>query len=127
MVSDYKDFAEYVLTNFPGAKKVVEVGIGWDRSVYDELKSSFDGELMATDINPGFQDVVKDDITAPNMELYKGSDLIYSIRPPPELYPYLKDTAAHIGAHLIIRPLTTDHVGHHRPINYRQTVILKIL
>lgn len=65
MVSDYKDFAEYVLTMFPGAKKIVEVGLGWDRSIYDELKISFKEKITATDINPAFEDVLKDDVTAP--------------------------------------------------------------
>ena len=50
MVSDYKDFAEYILTMFPGAKKIVEIGLGWDRSIYDELKISFKEKITATDI-----------------------------------------------------------------------------
>ena len=55
--------------------------------------------------------VIMDDITNPNLELYEGTDLIYSIRPPSELQPYIVDLALRIGSQLIIKPLTNEDLN----------------
>ena len=113
MTGDYKDFAEYILKNHAN-KPIVEIGIGSDFRVFNELKRR-NAVIMAVDLNPSSSDVTKDDILDPNMEIYAGVGLIYSIRPPPELIPYIEKIAQKTGAELIIRPLSTDNM----PTNLR--------
>jgi uncharacterized UPF0146 family protein len=70
--------------------------------------------VFATDIRRFRHDgleVVVDDITAPNKFLYAGVDLIYSIRPPVELVPYMERLAKDIGTALVVKPLSSEHPG----------------
>ncbi|MFQ5800359.1 MAG: UPF0146 family protein, partial [Candidatus Hydrothermarchaeales archaeon] len=82
MLPDYKDIVSYVLKNYPHARKIVDVGIGGEDSVYRELKKIPELEVVATDISSE-KDVTFDDILKPDMDIYLGAGLIYSIRPPP--------------------------------------------
>lgn len=68
-------------------------------------------ELILTDINPSKDNIFKDDIMNPNLNLYDGVDLIYSIRPPYELQPFLISLQEKIGAVLIIKPLTGEDLN----------------
>jgi uncharacterized UPF0146 family protein len=52
-----------------------------------------------------------DDVTEPDFSLYSSVDLIYSLRPPQELVPYMVRLAKTISADLIVKPLTSDYVG----------------
>ena len=45
------------------------------------------------------------------MKIYENTDLIYSIRPPSELQPYLVKLANKINAQLIIKPLTNEDLN----------------
>ena len=67
--------------------------------------------LIKTDINPKDETIIKDDITNPNLELYENTDLLYSIRPPSELQPYLVTLANKINCQLIIKPLTNEDLN----------------
>jgi len=108
LTQDYKDFAEYIINRYPKAKKVLEVGVGRDFSVLKELEK-FGLDVFSTDINPDSPKTIYDDVVVPRMNLYRDADLIYSIRPPLELYPYLEKLAENIKVPLLIRPLLTDH------------------
>ncbi|NOZ77479.1 MAG: hypothetical protein GXO65_07500 [Euryarchaeota archaeon] len=127
MGTDYKDFVDFLLENHPGMKKVVEVGIGPDLDAFRELKRRFAGTVLATDVNPSSPEVIKDDVTSPDIAIYQGADLIYSIRPPPELFAPLEELARRVGARLVIRPLSTDDYGDRRPVNHGRAVILQLL
>ena len=90
----------------------VEIGIGHFPDVaFALLKRQV--RLFATDIRP-FQypglNVVVDDITEPELSLYRGMKLIYSMRPPPELIPYMKRLARLISADLILKPLSDEYI-----------------
>jgi uncharacterized UPF0146 family protein len=54
---------------------------------------------------------VRDDITEPNLSIYKGAVLVYSVRPPPELQPYLLGVAREAGADLIIKTLAGENTS----------------
>jgi uncharacterized UPF0146 family protein len=108
MTRDYKDFAEYILRHYRDTS-IVEIGIGADFKVFKELKKH-KADIRAVDINPSSDDVIKDDALNPNMDIYRGCGLIYSVRPPPELIPYIEKIAQKAGADLIVRPLSTDNV-----------------
>ena len=110
---------EFIATLFPKPKKIIEVGIGKLPKIALKLAEKFPGaEIIVTDIDPHIiQQIkqqypqikaIKDDITKPNIKLYQNADLIYSIRPPPELAPYLLKLAKKVGASLIIRPLGSE-------------------
>ncbi len=55
--------------------------------------------------------VVVDDITNPDLSIYKDATLIYSIRPPEELQNHIKRVAESVGADLIIKPLSTEFIN----------------
>jgi hypothetical protein len=118
---------DFVLSNYPGIKKVVEVGPGPDLDAFHEFRRRFKGTITATDIAPGSPVVIEDDVTRPDLTIYEGADLIYSIRPPPELFGPLEELARRVGAHLVIRPLSTDVYPGITPINHGKAVILQIL
>ena len=108
----WQDFAEYIL-NETGTKeiKIAEVGVGKFDWVSETLSKKDNITLIKTDIAPDNATVIKDDITNPNLDLYKGVNIIYSIRPPSELQPYLVKLALKIDSQLIIKPLTNEDLN----------------
>ena len=68
--------------------------------------------VLATDVKP-FEhigvEVVYDDIMAPDLSLYAEVDCIYSLRPPPELIPYMAQLANKVISDLIVKPLASDY------------------
>lgn len=108
----WKNFAEYLLSKCDkNPTKVVEIGIGKFFQVFDYLNEHENVEIIKTDILPNDSSVIKDDITNPNLKLYEDIDIIYSIRPPSELQPYLIDLALKIDSQLIIKPLTNEDLN----------------
>lgn len=120
MLQDYKDFAEYIAKNYSNTKKIVEVGAGREFSVLRELRKKLrNAQIIATDV--AGRGVIIDDITRPNISIYENAELIYSIRPPPELYPHLENIARKVGADLIVRSLSSDFVKTRgKIINYKK-------
>lgn len=107
MLTDYKAFAEYIALKYPRARKIMEVGVGRDFSVVNELKRLLNGaEIIPVDIEG--RGAVRGDVTVSKSSLYRGADLIYAIRPNPELYPHLMKIAKKAEADLIIRPFSLD-------------------
>ncbi|WP_407382109.1 UPF0146 family protein [Methanobrevibacter sp.] len=108
----WQNFAEYILSlcdNNP--TKICEIGVGKFTQVYDFLSEQENIEIFKTDISPNDSSVVKDDVTNPNLELYKDLDIIYSIRPPSELQPYIVDLALKTNTKLIIKPLFNEDIN----------------
>lgn len=114
-------FAEFISRNYD-PQLVVEIGIGkkWDVAIQ---LSAAGFKVIATDvmdINPRGFDFFKDDITDPDMNIYRGVGLIYSIRPPPELFSSIIDVARSAGADCLIRPLSNEFPPSGELINYRR-------
>jgi uncharacterized UPF0146 family protein len=110
--------AEYVSERYSG--KVVEVGIGYNWIVALKLKEN-GFKVVVTDIKPiPIEDVefYIDDVTAPKLEIYSDSSLIYSIRPPPEIVPYILRVAKTVNADVLIRPFGNEFYSG-RLINYK--------
>lgn len=118
-LKDEQDIIKLIMRIFPKPKKIVEVGVGKLPEIAVKLAEKLPKtEIIATDINiQTIQQIkqrypqikfVQDDITRPDIKIYQNSDLIYSIRPPPELTPYLLKLAKKVGATLIIRPLSSE-------------------
>ena len=112
MINMWNDFANFILNEVDDKEyKIVEVGVGKFLEISEILSSKENITLIRTDINPKDSTVIKDDITNPNMKIYENTDLIYSIRPPSELQPYLVKLANKINAQLIIKPLTNEDLN----------------
>ncbi len=112
MINMWNDFANFILNEVDDKEyKIVEVGVGKFLEISEILSSKENITLIRTDINPKDSTVIKDDITKPNMKIYENTDLIYSIRPPNELQPYLVKLANKINAQLIIKPLTNEDLN----------------
>lgn len=108
----WDDFADYILNEVGDDKvKIAEIGVGKFDRIAEKLSIKENITLIKTDILPKDSSVVKDDITNPNLSLYENTDIIYSIRPPSELQPYLVNLARKIGSQLIIKPLTNEDLN----------------
>ena len=108
----WNDFINYILNEVEGKKvTIAEIAVGHFDRVANTLSKNKNITLIKTDINPKDESIVKDDITNPDMELYKNVDIIYSIRPPGELQPYIIKLAREINAQLIIKPLTNEDLN----------------
>lgn len=108
----WEDLGEYILTiTDKRPLKIAEIGVGKVDIVYQYLKKQDQVDIIKTDIRPADESVIKDDITNPNLDLYKDVDIIYSIRPPSELQPYLVKLKDLTNAKLIIRPLFNEDLN----------------
>lgn len=113
------DLAEYIAARYRNA---AEIGIGHFPDLAIALKKR--GVcVFVTDVVPfvyqGIRMVI-DDITKPHYPCYRHVELLYSLRPPPELVPYMKRLAGKVGADLIVKPLSAEH-PEVIPIRYRKT------
>jgi len=113
---DTDALAEFISIEYKGAKKIVEVMVGYHPWVAQAVKKRMPNtEVIVVD---RYQDKtyyirqqyevkgIKDDIFNPNLEIYREARLIYTIRPPEETLPYVYDLAAKVDADVLVRPLT---------------------
>ena len=108
----WQDFEEYILSEAGRENvKIAEIGVGKFDVIANRLSERENITLIKTDIAPKDATVIRDDITRPNLDIYKGVDIIYSIRPPSELQPHLVNLAEKIGSQLIIKPLTNEDLN----------------
>lgn len=106
MLRGHKDLAEYIASSYKG--KVIEVGIGKHPEVALLLRDHVN--VIGTDIVDQDVDVpfVRDDIFDPELRIYEGASLIYSIRGPIEMQYAIASVAYRVGADIIIRPLGSE-------------------
>jgi uncharacterized UPF0146 family protein len=123
----YDGLAEFIIQKYPAGARIVEVGVGHHPDVALLLKDTFD--LVCTDVtDPGIAGIkfVRDDIYKPDISLYRGAALVYSIRPPPDMQVPIAAVASAAGADLIIRPFSSEHVDlsrhyrHGKCVNHKQ-------
>ena len=108
----WDDFAEYILSEAGDEDvKIAEIAVGRFDKIADSLSVKENVTLIKTDIAPKDETVIRDDITNPDLDLYRDIDIIYSIRPPSELQPYIVKLATEIGSQLIIKPLTNEDLN----------------
>jgi uncharacterized protein len=64
---------------------------------------------------------VKDDVTCPDLQLYRGASLIYAIRPPMEIQRSIIKLSEQIAADTLIKPLGSEIIEDTRLslINFR--------
>ncbi|MDK2863544.1 MAG: uncharacterized protein PWQ46_1254 [Methanomicrobiaceae archaeon] len=105
-MSQYKhierSIGEYIASRY---RRAVEVGIG-NNPVAAGLVAAAGALMLCTDIRPGIQHegltVVADDIFEPDIRLYQGADVIYSVRPGVEMVPPLISLATRINSDLLV-------------------------
>jgi uncharacterized protein len=105
----YEDIAGFIRANYPRGSLLVEVGVGGHPEVAELLQGDF--TVICTDVSEHGPDGVKyvrDDIFRPNMHIYEGASLIYSIRPPVDMQDSMAAVAKKVGADLIIRPFSSE-------------------
>ena len=108
----WQSFAEYILSKCEkNPTKICEIGVGKFTQVFDYLNKQDYIEIIKTDISPNDSSVIKDDVTKPDLKLYKNLDIIYSIRPPSELQPHIIDLALKANTKLIIKPLFNEDIN----------------
>ncbi len=120
----WNDFTRYIINNYNYTPKIVEVAVGNFLEVAIGLRKYLKLNIIMTDIKPSHTGIIQDDISHPNLKIYKNASLIYSIRPPEELHPHLVKVAGKVGSDLIIKPLSTDSINSKRKlelINYKKT------
>lgn len=108
----WQNFGEYILKE-AGDKnvKIAEIAVGKFMGVSRMLDEKKNIKLVKTDIMPDDESVIADDITDPDYELYRNTDIIYSIRPPSELQPFIVDLALKLDCQLIIKPLPNEDLN----------------
>lgn len=110
MIHDCEDIAEYIAKSYPRAKRIVEAGIGSETCVFEKLKEK-NFSVIAFDLKPKSKDkkIIKFNAFSPEaLEIFRGAELIYAIRPNPELTEALIEIAKQVNADLLIRPFATD-------------------
>lgn len=130
----WNDLGEYITNlcdnSLNKKEKVVEVGVGKFLNLSNYLKYK-NIDILMTDISPSNKDIIQDDISNPDIQLYKNAKVIYSIRPPSEIQPYLRKIADKIdNSILIIKPLFNEDLNTGRKmrlVNYKKAVFYEYI
>ena len=91
--------------------KIVEIGVGKFQTISKNLSKNENIDLIMTDIDPANEDIVKDDVFNPDMHIYEGADILFSIRPPGELQEAIMKIRDEVNATLIIKPLFNEDLN----------------
>ncbi|MDD1660781.1 MAG: hypothetical protein LUQ62_06210, partial [Methanomicrobiales archaeon] len=105
-----RQIGEYIAARY---HRVVEVGIG-NAPEAARVIAAAGRRVTATDIRPSSADgieVIRDDIFTPGVELYRGADLLYAIRPGVEMVPPLVALARRVNADLLVYHLGNEIYG----------------
>ena len=125
----YEDIAGYIKARYPPGSRIVEVGVGGHPEVAQLLQADFD--VTCTDVSaagPGGVHYVRDDIFKPDVSVYQGAALVYSIRPPIDMQDCIARIAQAVGADLLIRPFSSERTDLHkyfknfRVVNHKSAV-----
>ena len=91
--------------------RLVEVGVGVRPAVAVGLAER-GCRVVATDVHdrsvPGPVRFVRDDVTDPDLAVYRGADAVYALNCPPELQRPLADVAEAAGAACLFTTLGAD-------------------
>ena len=91
--------------------KIVEIGAGKFQTISKNLSENENIDIVMTDIDPANENIIKDDVFNPNMSIYNGADILFSIRPPAELQEAIMKIRDEINATLIIKPLFNEDLN----------------
>ncbi|MBN2734829.1 MAG: hypothetical protein JXQ82_08250 [Methanomicrobiaceae archaeon] len=99
------------LKSYSKKTRIIEAGIGKNPHIAQKLKDE-GYDIRACDIKENLPDcgilIKTDDIFEPDLNFYKGADLIYSVRPGIEMIPPLIAIAKNVKAELIVYHLGNE-------------------
>jgi len=125
-----EEFAYFIAENSPG-RKALEVGVGFQLSVALKLRE-LGYEVTVIDWNEKAVEnarkaglrAIKDDVFNPRLEIYEGTDVIYSVRPTPEIVEPILRLGRTLRKPVYILPFSGDPVPPGtRLVNYRGLAI----
>ena len=91
--------------------RIVEIGAGKFQTISKNLSDNENIDIVMTDIDPANENIIKDDVFNPNMNIYKDADILFSIRPPAELQEAIMKIRDEVDATLIIKPLFNEDLN----------------
>jgi len=119
-----EDLAGYIAGRY---KRSAEIGIGHFPDLAFALRDR-GVRVFGTDIFPfsykGLRFVI-DDITRPDISLFYDVDLIYSMRPPPEIVYYMDRLAKRLSASVIVKPLSSEFVEGRKIVRHENTTFFE--
>ena len=110
----FEQLVNWIKENYGDAKKIIEVGVGHRMDVAERISEALPhAEILVTDKDEswvrsrklGRIRAVADDVLLPNLNVYQGASLMYSLNPPGEIIPALEKLANRVGADLLVVPL----------------------
>ena len=113
----FEQLVDWVKQNYRDAEKIIEVGVGHRINVAERISEALPhATILVTDKDeswvrsrrPGRIRAVADDVLLPNLNVYRGASLVYSLNPPGEIVPALERLADRIGADLIVVPISDE-------------------
>ena len=114
----WNDLEEYILklaienSKETGRKtKIVEIGAGKFQTISKILSENENIDILMTDIDPANENIIKDDVFNPDISIYEGADILFSIRPPAELQEAIMKIRDKVNATLIIKPLFNEDLN----------------
>jgi len=133
----FNEIAEFIEARYADAHKIVEVGFGGRTETANKLAEKVKAEIILTDVNLDLEKVetkgnikiVIDDIFNPNWEIYEKADLIYAIRPNPEIQKQIIEVAFKSGADALLNvigdewPETENKYMKHEVVNYKKVIL----
>ncbi len=91
--------------------RIVEIGAGKFQTISKNLSENENIDIVMTDIDPADENIIRDDVFNPNMNIYKDADILFSIRPPAELQEAIMKIRDNANATLIIKPLFNEDLN----------------
>ena len=91
--------------------KIVEIGAGKFQTISKNLSENENIDIIMTDIDPANENIIRDDVFNPNMNIYRDADILFSIRPPAELQEAIMKIRDDVNATLIIKPLFNEDLN----------------
>ena len=113
----FEQLIDWIKQNYGDAEKIVEVGVGHRIDVAERISEALPrAEILVTDKDESWVRsrktrrirAVADDVLLPNLNVYRGASLVYSLNPPGEIVPALERLADRIGADLIVVPISDE-------------------
>jgi len=127
----FEQLVDWIKQNYRDAEKIIEVGVGHRINVAERISEALPhATILVTDKDeswvrsrrPGRIRAVADDVLLPNLNVYRGASLMYSINPPGEIIPALEKLADRVGADLLLVPIS-DEQHELREDKWQQLVI----
>jgi uncharacterized UPF0146 family protein len=113
----FEQLVDWIKQNYRDAEKIIEVGVGHRINVAERISEALPhATILVTDKDeswvrsrrPGRIRAVADDVLLPNLNVYRGASLVYSINPPGEIIPALEKLADRVGADLLLVPISDE-------------------